>query len=347
MIALVRAGGTPYEIGHTVGAQLREMLHEATAAYREGFVARHGWGRIEAAAAAYLAITERVLPRCVEELRGMADGAGLDLPTLFTMNARQELGFAVGEEEGCTSLGVPPEASADGHVLLAHNEDATPGWRDCTYVIHAEPDDAPAYLAFTYAGLLLHQGLNSAGIGSVGNALYFTDLRPGIPKLLAYRDLLEATYLEDAIRRTIRPERANGNNHVLASREGEIYDLEVSGDSHALHYAGGRPWAHANHVLDPGLREIEEPGLLNSRLRGDRALHLLERATDRGGVTLDGLKQVLRDHANAPKGICKHLAPGINEQVCTIGSVIVDLTAGELHVRAGNPCEGEYETFAL
>ena len=253
----------------------------------------------------------------------------------------------VGEEEGCTSVGVPPEASADGHVLLAHNEDATPGWHGCTYVVHAEPIDAPAYLAFSYAGLLLHQGLNGAGIGSVGNALYFTDLRPGIPKLLAYRDVLEATYLEDAIRRTIRPERANGNNHVLASREGEIYDLEVSGGSHALHYAGGRPWAHANHVLDPMLREIEEPGLLNSRLRGDRALRLLERDATNGGVTVDGLKGVLRDHANAPKGICKHLAQGINESVCTIGSVIVDLTVGELHVCAGNPCEGEYETFAL
>ena len=31
---------------------------------------------------------------------------------------------------------------ANGHVLLAHNDDATPGWSGCTYVIHAEPDDA-------------------------------------------------------------------------------------------------------------------------------------------------------------------------------------------------------------
>lgn len=348
-LLLVRTGGTPYAIGHDTGQQLRELLGEAVAAYRARFVAQYGWDRVVALAVPHLKIANRVVPRRVEELRGMADGAGLDLATLFTMNGRQEIAFAAKSQEadGCTSVGVPPEASANGHVLLAHNEDATPGWSGCTYVIHAEPDDAPAYLAFSYAGLLLHQGLNSAGIGSVGNALYFNDLRPGVPKLLAYRDALEATYLEDAIRRVIRPERANGNNHVLASREGEIYDLEVSGAAHALHYIGGKPWAHANHVVDAAMREREEGDLLNSRLRADRTGHLLARAADQGGVSLDDLRAILRDHANFPKSVCKHVAPGINEHVCTIGSVIVDLTANELHVCAGNPCEGEYAVFRL
>jgi isopenicillin-N N-acyltransferase-like protein len=349
MIPTIRTGGTPYAIGHDTGQQLRDLLQEAVAAYRVGFVARYGWDRVVALGLPHLKIAQRVVPRRMEEMRGMADGAGLDLPTLFTMNARQEIAFAAKsqEEDGCTSVGVPPDASADGHVLLAHNEDATPGWSGCTYVIHAEPDDAPAYLTFSYAGLLLHQGLNSAGIGSVGNALYFNDLRPGVPKLLAYRDALEATFLEDAIRRVIRPERANGNNHVLASREGEIYDLEVSGAAHALHYIGGKPWAHANHVVDAAMREREEGDLLNSRLRADRTGQLLSRVAGQGGVTLDDLRAILRDHANFPKSVCKHVAPGVNEHVCTIGSVIVDLTAGELHVCAGNPCEGEYEVFRL
>ena len=185
------------------------------------------------------------------------------------------------------------------------------------------------------------------GIGSVGNALYFADLRPGIPKLLAYRDALEATSLEDALRRITRPRRANGNNHVLASREGEIYDLEVSGGAHAVHYIGGRPWAHANHVVDPAMRARESGDLLNSRLRADRSGHLLARAAADGGVSLYDLKTILRDHANHPRGVCKHVAPGINETVCTIGSVIIDLTAGTLHACAGNPCAGEYETFTL
>lgn len=349
MIPVVRTGGSPYAIGHDTGRALRDLLHEAVAAYRAGFVARHGWGRVQTLAVPYLAAAEEIVPRRVAELRGMADGAGLDLPTLFTMNARQELAFAASqrEEDGCTSLAVPPEASADGHVLLAHNEDATPGWSGCTYVVHATPDDAPPYVAFTYAGLLLHQGLNGAGLGSVGNALYFTDLRPGIPKLFAYRDALEATYLEDALRRVTRPRRANGNNHVLASREGEIYDLEVSGGAHAIHYIGDRPWAHANHVVDPALRARESGDLLNSRLRADRSGHLLARAAARGGITLDDLKAALRDHANHPKGVCKHVAPGVNETVCTIGSVIIDLTAGELHACAGNPCAGDYEIFPL
>ena len=50
MIPYVRTGGTPYAIGHDTGRQLRELLHEAAAAYRANFVARYGWERVRALA---------------------------------------------------------------------------------------------------------------------------------------------------------------------------------------------------------------------------------------------------------------------------------------------------------
>ena len=53
------------------------------ASCREGFPARHGWERVAALTAPCLSVAERVPPRRVEALRGMAGGAGLDLPTLF------------------------------------------------------------------------------------------------------------------------------------------------------------------------------------------------------------------------------------------------------------------------
>jgi isopenicillin-N N-acyltransferase-like protein len=128
----------------------------------------------------YLRITEEVAPEVVPELRGMAAGSGVPFETLFVLNAGAELTQSLGCF-ACTVVGITASGTADSHVLLTHNEDATAGWADLTHVIKAQPDEAPAFIAFAYPGLLLHQGLNAAGLGSVGNALYAPDARPGVP----------------------------------------------------------------------------------------------------------------------------------------------------------------------
>ncbi len=122
-------------------------------------------------------------------MRGMAEASGVPLAELMAHHAAEELEQGAGRF-GCTVVGVTPAGTADGHVLLGHNEDTTAGWADYAYVVPAEPSSAPAFVAFTYAGYLLHQGVNAAGLGSVGNALYARDARVGIPKLLLYRRAL-------------------------------------------------------------------------------------------------------------------------------------------------------------
>ncbi|MCC6314617.1 MAG: hypothetical protein IT337_11470, partial [Thermomicrobiales bacterium] len=214
MIPLIETGGSPREIGHDVGRAAGEQIRCAAAS------ARAELGGLDPAAAGeaigpYLAATERAAPWLVEELRGMAEGAAVPFATLFVLNAAAELQQAAGRFE-CTVAAVEPAGSVDGHVLLAHNVAAAAGWGELAYVIRAEPAGAPAFVAFTYAGLLLHQGFNAAGLGSVGNALYARDARPGIPKLFAYRRALAESTVERAIRVATDARRAFGNNHLFA-----------------------------------------------------------------------------------------------------------------------------------
>ncbi len=291
--------------------------------------------------AVYLRYAERVVPRCLEELRGMAEGSALPFEVLFCLNAEEELDRRT--RRACTSLAVPPEATAGGQVLLGHNEDMTPQHVEESYVVKGRPVDAPSFLAFTYSGALLHQGFNDAGIAQVGNALYPGDTKFGVPKLLAYRDVMEATTLEDAMRRCLRPERASGQNHLLADGHGEIYNLEVSGRRHAIQYAGARPLVHTNHFVDPDLEALEEEDLLNSRLRLNRVGRLLD--AQRGHITVEHLKQVLSDHANYPGSVCKHADDP--EGTATIAGVIIDLGAGALLVARGNPCTSDFVEFKL
>lgn len=339
MIPLIETGGSWREIGHDVGRAMREPLQAVAASGRDE-LGPAADGDLAAAIAPYLAATETAAPDIVAELRGMADGSGVPFATLFALNSGAELNQAIGNFE-CTVVGITGSGTADGHVLLAHNEDTTADWGDYAYVVHAEPAGAPAFAAFTYAGLLLHQGLNAAGLASVGNALYARDAHPGVPKLFQYRRALTQTTIEGAIRVVIDPARAFGNNHLFATADGDVYDVEVSGDCWALLPAGNGFLAHANHFVAPELRHLDrDDDLLNSRLRQARVERLVGAAL--GTLTAEALQGIMADHANYPRSVCKHHAPESELDYGTIGSVVIDVTAGVLWACAGNPCRAPW-----
>jgi isopenicillin-N N-acyltransferase-like protein len=340
MIPLIDTGGSAYAIGLDVGRAVRDQIQTAAASTRADF-ARSNDERVVERIGAYLAATERVAPEVVAELRGMADGSGVPFAELFVMNATAELNQEVGRFEECTVAGVTQSGTADGSVLLAHNEDATAGWADLTYLIRAEPDDAPAFAAFTYAGLLLHQGVNAAGLASVGNALYARDAHPGIPKLFLYRRAIAQRTIEDAIRAVTDPTRAFGNNHLFANADGDVYDVEVSGCDWALHHAGNRFLVHANHFVSPDLAHLDrDEDLLNSRLRQKRIERLIDAAW--GTITPGSLRAIVSDHANYPKSVCKHHTPDSDLDYGTIGSLVIDVSTRTLWACSGNPCRAEW-----
>lgn len=346
MIPLIETGGTPFEIGHDVGRAVKDQI-EAAAVSTRADIARVGDPAVMATVGRYLEATRTAAPDTVAELEGIAAGSGVGVTELFVMNAAAELHQATGFfEESCTVVGITQGGTTEGHVLLAHNEDATAGWGDYAYVVKAEPASGPAFAAFTYAGLLLHQGVNAAGIGSVGNALYAKDARPGVPKLLAYRRILDQTSIEDAIRVATDSRRAFGNNHLIANAEGDIFDVEVTGGQWAMLHAGNRFLAHANHLVSPAMAHLDaDEDLLNSRLRQLRVERLVDGAW--GRMDADLLQAVMSDHANYPKSVCKHHAPESELAYGTIGSVVIDVTARRLWACAGNPCRGEWRIVSL
>lgn len=203
MIPLVSTGGSPYAIGFDIGKAMSEQIQAAAVTAQAEFAGANDHD-VLTRLSPFVSVTEREAPELIEEMRGMAEGSGVSFEDLFVLNAAAELHQGAGRFSECTVAGVTQAGTANGHVLLAHNEDAEAGWGDYAYVIRAEPAQGPAFVAFAYAGLLLHQGVNAAGIGSVGNALYAPDAQPaGIPKLLLYRRAIGQSTLEGAIRSVI------------------------------------------------------------------------------------------------------------------------------------------------
>ncbi|MCC6943422.1 MAG: hypothetical protein IT335_02530 [Thermomicrobiales bacterium] len=346
MIDLIETGGTPFDIGHDVGSAQREVIRQALSDTHALF-AEAGDPAAFDRTGPFAEAIERHAPPVAAEMRGMAAGSGLTYEEIVFINATAELDLDAGRHTACTVAGISGHGTADGHVLVAHNEDETAALDKTTYLVKAEPDGAPAFVAFTYAGLMLHQGVNAAGIASVGNALNAPDATPGgVPKLIQYRRALAATTIEGAIRAVTIPERGFGNNHLLATADGDIYDLEVSGADWRMMPAGNRFLVHANHFTHPDLAPLDTgDDLLNSRLREQRLHNLIDAAF--GTITPDSLRATMSDHANYPKSICKHATPDSDLDYGTIGSVVIDVTTRTLWACAGNPCRSEWRKAGL
>ncbi len=76
----------------------------------------------KAAARPYLEVTRRELPWLVDELDGVAEGAGADPLAVFAASI-EELAVPAQTEGRCTDLLAQAPATADGHLWVAHTND--------------------------------------------------------------------------------------------------------------------------------------------------------------------------------------------------------------------------------
>lgn len=75
------------------------------------------------------------------------------------------------ELDGCSSVAVLPDASANGHTILAQNWD-TYTWQEYgTVILQILRDDGPDLMIVTEAGQLARYGMNQAGIALGVNSL--------------------------------------------------------------------------------------------------------------------------------------------------------------------------------
>lgn len=350
---LVRVSGSHREIGRQIGeACARQVCHsiENARTLIEGCYEnlQLTWEGAQIQSRKYLPFAQERYPQYVDELIGIAEGANVSFDDLVVVNALEAVTMDALHLSKCTSLAVNEDRTADGHVLVAHNEDWLPEDEQDVYVVHATPDDEPPFLAMTYGGLLPNIGFNAAGIAQCCDSVYPGDSRIGIPRVIASRAVLAARTPADAIRCMLIPQRAAGYNHLLAQESGELYNVEVSARKFAILYGEEGYVVHTNHYLDYNMKAIEaDPDeLVETRVRYFRALRLLK-SNDRH--TVKTLQSIQKDHLNFPNSICNHSTDNVLplDREKTINALIMDLTTRVMYLAWGNPCEGHYHTYYL
>ncbi len=358
----IEAAGAPREIGLAIGEAARELIVSGIAEYRLYHEQMDGPPFDEAVALCtpYLEAARRWLPAVVEELEGMAEGAGLPLGDLLVPNLGEELtcnedpGLAMNgpgqahaeHPEHCTSVGV----RSGGHRALGHNEDWWALDAKRNVLLRLTTADGTRIIAVTSAGLLPPSGMNSHGIATAGNTVYANDSRIGVPNNMIRRHVLEAKSREDARARALQGARARGSNHIFADQT-TFFDIETSGTASA-ESGDDELLVHTNHFLSPAMAPYEISTSKGTRWRVERARQLLAEGVARGEDARDLVARVLADHATPGEDwytICSHAdmtePPG--QQECTTASMVWDLDELTVDVSSGPPCENERRRYAL
>lgn len=327
--------GSHYECGRQVGSACAELIQRVLEDCQEQFAPGLRREDYRLSAGPYLAASRRAFPWVLDEIRGAAEGAGVEFIDLF-IAAVEEL-FSSPSAKRCSDFALCPPASAD-HVLLAHNNDLSPASEENLLAIEWNFPDEPRLYTIG-VGPFLSIGLNSKSIALTGNELASNDERPGIPRWIIARALLSAENIDEAVSIALHPERASSYNNIISSGDGRILNVEASATDHELLYPDQGWLVHTNHYVHPRMRQYEQnPGdIVGSVERYERACQLMQGCPR--PVDLPALGTFLGDHDSQPVSLCWHDPEG---KVKTVFSALIDLTGFTVDMAVGNPCQNEF-----
>lgn len=368
-LPLLELGPDPRERGEVHGATLTGAIRDNIATYLARFeIAGADRNTVLAQSEGWLEFIKRDNGEYAEEMTAIAAAAGVSATEIAMLNARYEITYlAFGteanaantrlEQEGCTSFGLMPEATASGHTLLCQNWDWLQKVQGRTFVQRvrraASPDEGkPDFVGFSEAGIVgSKMGVNAAGIGLCVNGLVTPrDGATGMRKPFHVRckEILDAWRFDQALLPIVETDRTASSNFLLGHSDGEILDIEATPEFCSYLSPVDGLVVHANHLVKETRTTSQMERIApNTLYRGPRMERFLRRHL--GRIDQGVIEEGLRDHFSAPAAICRHADAALppEKRVITVAAIVIDLDDRVLHATDGPPCEAPLQAFPL
>jgi isopenicillin-N N-acyltransferase-like protein len=358
---LIDLSGSPRERGRTHGKAAADRLRRGAKMYAESLL-KSGidWKELERRAEAMVPTVDKFDPAYVEEMRGIAEGAGEPFAAVMLMNARTEMVAAARRQhaakhfpDGCTAALALPEASADGVLLHGQNWDWRAECAETGVVLRIRSDDGPDILTFTEAGGLARSGLNSAGIGLTANALECDrdyQRGPGVPLPFIRRKVLESAHLAQAVQTIVATPKPGSNHMAVSHCGGEAFGFECAPDETFWLAPDRGLYVHANHWIAESARaKVKDTGLAETPCSIYRDKRVREQLSPkRGKLTLEDLRQAFFDDWGSPWSVCR--PPRLNTRgVMTATTAMILMRPAEGHLEAAPmpALNRRFTTYAL
>lgn len=348
--------GAPYERGLQYGKACPQEIAVSIQSYTDLLALRRKitWQQAKKLALKYLPAIQACDPAYVEEMQGIADGAGVTFADILVLNARSELlhtTVPADPEDGmeCTAFSAVAPATKDDVVLAGQTWDFSLAQRAAVIALRIKGEgDRPTILMFPEAGMIGGKGCNAAGLSLTLNALRTPEHNFGLPVHIRMRRILEQTYLAAAYEAAVAGEMPCAANLMMAHKDGVSIDVELDPQWVDVLLPEGGVLAHSNHFIGPKLSQMRPNAKGGGTyVRLQRARQLL---CGRNYLTLADFEAACRDHKGWPSSICCHSTevdePLFSRNGTNFG-LVMDLTHGVVRLAPGNPCESAFEEISI
>ncbi|GAA5895407.1 uncharacterized protein JCM6883_001494 [Sporobolomyces salmoneus] len=373
----LQLSGTPREIGYQHGQLAATQIQNFLALYRKYFKEQAGleWDQVRELANEFAIHIAKDHDDLLDEMKGIAEGAGQEWIDIVALNVRSEIGLAspMAKEmkpiDGCTAFSWRDK---DGTLWSAQNWD----WKSSAAsslialdILAHEPTKRPRIKMMTEAGVIGKIGVNEHGVSVLLNALK-TELRDPskIPIHLLLRRLISLPSIESCRAYLASPPISHhcaSAAHILVTSPIASVSLEIlpTGSftrsiSATLPYAAegegeeeGRIrknyLTHTNH-----LRYKTEPSETHlwpdsfprlSTLESLLESIALEEQEEGEGMSFEKIRTILSDRSLGEKGICRHENEK-NGDIVTVFSIGIrnarEMKDVKARVIVGRPDEG-------
>lgn len=372
-LSVIDLKGSPRDRGRIHGEELRHDIHRilqkksaARVATRGDDAERH-WHAFKQYQN-FQGAVERWTPDLMQEVRGIAEGAGISFETAFLLQLMDEEwvfdtyhGRKPQAPDKCTSFAAIGENCKP--TYSGQNMDIT-GYAEGHQVlfrISYADSDMQSYV-YTHAGLIALNGMNSSPLGLCCNTLIrLAPCNDGLPIAFIARSILEKTSFADAVAFIKKIKRASGQNFIISTID-RIGCFECSANE-VVEFKGredGHRVCHTNHTLankDTGPFEdlikthnksSWARNLANSHSRYSSIAGRLVHNSDT--VSLEKIKAALcaKDDPFYPVSLEFKPLTEYNVIGFTAGSMIYELNGSpKLHLASGPPSITAFRTFVL
>lgn len=352
--------GSSKEIGRKHGEQGKAEVMQSLETYEKLFYGYSGinWNQAREQALTHIKAIETMHPHFIEEMEGLAEGAGVDFEDILVLNARSEIALAnYGHSnklfaDGCTAIGVTPPVSKE--TIIGQNWDWKASQANSLLLLEIEQTGLPTIKMVTEGGIIGKIGMNSAGIGVCLNALITNKKTDQIPIHLGLRSVLNSYTLDEAIAAIDNGKMASTANFLIGSDAGDgkataaSYEVSPFGVDRLGDGTGST--VHTNHICSTELTKYVED---RNEYRQEDSMVRKSRAEELVGSRIDNqeeineacFKECFADKYNYPNSINHYSNDQVPEhrRMETVFSIIMNLTRKKMLLCVGKPSENEYE----
>ena len=298
--------------------------------------------------------SRNLFPQYVQEVEGMAVGAGVDFKIMWALTCKNELSSFGNLDSGCSTIFYKENAM----TWLFHNEDGDVSYNNRLLVVKAITPSGVDFYSLSYPGIISGIGpsINSQGICQTTNFISCINPKAGIPRFIIGRAVLESRTMAEAVETITTQPRAYPWHHNILSMGNSIFaSIETLPDGKIdVSYPENGIFVHTNHAIGRTTENYYYQNKDYIQTSSKPRLQSLQKLISNANFPAGNPEKFIRflsSHDGEPYSVCRHplnihqgepVKGNDNKKEVrgqTIASAFFDCSTKKMRIYKGNPCK--------